>query len=188
MGTKSAGAESDSKITGKSSENQTGDMGSSCSGSSAARKASQVPTTTESPYRTSEFYIIRVSIESSGPETEGVIMYKSIMIGNHERTRQVIRNAMMKHGLEGSPDNYNLAQVLPDKELAIPANANVYYAVSTQHDLNFVLREKHEDFNGPSLNDSTVLDSSVAGTPKSGSRKGSRDTSKARRKLMGIHL
>ena len=71
--------------------------------------------TAESPYKTSEFYIIRVSIESSGPETEGVIMYKSIMIGNHERTREVIRNAMMKHGLEGSPDNYTLSQVLPDK-------------------------------------------------------------------------
>jgi len=160
----------------------------SYSKSSSASKLSLTKPTTESPYKTSEFYIIRVSIESAGPETEGVIMYKSIMIGNHERTRQVIRNAMMKHGLEGSPDNYNLAQVLPDKELAIPANANVYYAVSTQHDLNFILREKHEDFNGPSLNDSTILDSSAAGTPKSGSRKGSRDTSKARRKLMGIHL
>ena len=45
----------------------------------------------------------------------GVIMYKSIMIGNHERTREVIRNAMMKHGLEGSPDSYSLSQVLPDK-------------------------------------------------------------------------
>ena len=42
-------------------------------------------------------------------------MYKSIMIGNNERTREVIRNAMMKHGLEGSPDNYTLSQVLPDK-------------------------------------------------------------------------
>merc|ERR1719291_723192 len=160
----------------------------SYSKSSSASKLSLTKPTTESPYKTSEFYIIRVPIESAGPETEGVIMYKSIMIGNHERTRQVIRNAMMKHGLEGSPDNYNLAQVLPDKELAIPPTANVYYAVSTQHDLNFILREKHEDFNGPSLNDSTILDSSVAGTPKSGSRKGSRDTSKARRKLMGIHL
>ena len=75
--------------------------------------------TSESPYKTSEFYIIRVSIESAGPETEGVIMYKSIMIGNHERTRQVIRNAMMKHGLEGSPDNYTLAQVLPDKGMTL---------------------------------------------------------------------
>ena len=42
-------------------------------------------------------------------------MYKSIMIGNHERTREVIRNAMMKHGLEGSPDSYTLSQILPDK-------------------------------------------------------------------------
>ncbi|QQP35652.1 Ral guanine nucleotide dissociation stimulatorlike [Caligus rogercresseyi] len=29
------------------------------------------PNSTSSPYRNSEFYIIRVSIESSGPETEG---------------------------------------------------------------------------------------------------------------------
>ena len=109
--TKSAGAESEPKSTG----NQLNDIASSCSGSTASRKASQVPTTTESPYKTSEFYIIRVSIESSGPETEGVIMYKSIMVANHERTGTVIRSAMMKHGLEGSPDNYTLSQVLPDK-------------------------------------------------------------------------
>ena len=113
--TKSAGAESDSKHTGKSSENPLGDIGSSSSGSSASRKASQLPTTTESPYKTSEFYIIRVSIESPGPATEGVIMYKSIMVANHERTGSVIRSAMMKHGLEGSPDNYTLSQLLPDK-------------------------------------------------------------------------
>ncbi len=40
-------------------------------------------------------------------------MYKSIMIGNHERTREVIRSAMMKHGLEGSPENYTLSQLVP---------------------------------------------------------------------------
>ena len=40
-------------------------------------------------------------------------MYKSIMIGNHERTKEVIRSAMMKHGLEGSPENYTLSQFLP---------------------------------------------------------------------------
>ena len=69
----------------------------------------------------------------------------------------------------------------------IPSNANVYYAVSTQHDLNFVLRERQEDVNA-SLHDPT-LDASLVGTPKSnGLRKGSRDTSKARRKLMGLHL
>ena len=42
-------------------------------------------------------------------------MYKSIMVSNHERTAAVIRSAMMKHGLEGSPDNYTLSQQLPDK-------------------------------------------------------------------------
>lgn len=40
-------------------------------------------------------------------------MYKSIMIGNHEKTREVIRSAMMKHGLEGSPESYTLSQLLP---------------------------------------------------------------------------
>lgn len=42
-------------------------------------------------------------------------MYKSIMLSNNERTPQVIRNAILKLGLEGNPDNYTLAQVLPDK-------------------------------------------------------------------------
>ncbi len=45
----------------------------------------------------------------------GVIMYKSIMIANHEKTPAVIRSAMMKHGLEGSPENYSLSQLLPEK-------------------------------------------------------------------------
>ncbi len=89
--------------------------GGGAESASASSSKSAIKPTPESPYKTSEFYIIRVSIEASGPETEGVIMYKSIMIGNHERTREVIRNAMMKHGLEGSPDNYTLSQVLPDK-------------------------------------------------------------------------
>jgi len=42
-------------------------------------------------------------------------MYKSIMVGNHERTKEVIHSAMLKHGLGGSPENYSLSQLLPDK-------------------------------------------------------------------------
>ena len=103
-----------SELNKSSKSDPCGESTSDRSYSKSSVKSLTKPTV-ESPYKTSEFYIIRVSIESSGPETEGVIMYKSIMIGNHERTRQVIRNAMMKHGLEGSPDNYTLAQVLPDK-------------------------------------------------------------------------
>ncbi|KAG0712339.1 Ral guanine nucleotide dissociation stimulator-like 1 [Chionoecetes opilio] len=95
-----------------------------------------------SPYITPDFYIIRVSIESSAHEIEGVNMYKSIMLGNSERTISVIRKAMEKHGFDGNPDEYTLAQFLPDGEMLLPAHANVYYAINTQHDLNFVLRRR----------------------------------------------
>ena len=37
------------------------------------------------------------------------------MLGNSERTPQVIRNAMLKLGLEGNPEAYTLSQVLPDR-------------------------------------------------------------------------
>ena len=141
-------------------------------------------------------------------------MYKSIMIGNHERTREVIRSAMMKHGLEGSPENYNLSQLLPDgAELPIPAKANVYYAINTKHDLNFVLRENSEDLSAVGGNVAKEIGgvagfhtthqaaansggasggagggaaaSSAEATPK-GARRPPRDTSKARRKLLGL--
>ena len=69
------------------------------------------------PYKTPDFYIIRVSWETSSEATEGVIMYKSIMLSNREHTREVICSAMLKHGIEGSPDDYTLSQVLPDKGL-----------------------------------------------------------------------
>ncbi|XP_025832732.1 ral guanine nucleotide dissociation stimulator-like 1 [Agrilus planipennis] len=89
-----------------------------------------------------DFYIIKVTYETDCTETDGVVLYKSIMLSNNDRTPQVIRNAMMKLGLEGSPDNYSLAQVLPDRELVLPQNANVYYAVNTAFNLNFILRPK----------------------------------------------
>ncbi|CAG9767646.1 unnamed protein product [Ceutorhynchus assimilis] len=89
-----------------------------------------------------DFYIIKVTYETENPETEGIVLYKSIMLSNNERTPQVIRNAMYKLSLEGNPDQYTLAQVLPEKEMILPPNANVYYAVNTAHNLNFILRQK----------------------------------------------
>lgn len=83
-------------------------------------------------------------MESDNVETDGVVLYKSIMLSNNERTPQVIRNAMLKLGIEGSPDQYTLAQVLPDRELVLPNSANVYYAVNTAHNLNFILRPRRE--------------------------------------------
>lgn len=83
-------------------------------------------------------------METDNVETQGVVLYKSIMLSNNERTPQVIRNAMLKLGLEGSPDQYTLAQVLPDREMVLPNSANVYYAVNTAHNLNFILRQRRE--------------------------------------------
>lgn len=91
-----------------------------------------------------DFYIIRVTYETENVELDGIVLYKSIMLGNNERTPQVIKNAMLKLGLDGDPDRYTLAQVLPDKELVMPPNANVYYAVNTAYNLNFILRNKSD--------------------------------------------
>ncbi|XP_017843496.1 ral guanine nucleotide dissociation stimulator-like 1 isoform X4 [Drosophila busckii] len=92
-----------------------------------------------------DFYIIRVTYETDNIELDGIVLYKSIMLGNNERTPQVIRNAMLKLGLEDDPDRYTLAQVLPDKELVMPKSANVYYAVNTNYNLNFILRPRKDD-------------------------------------------
>ncbi|KAM0728021.1 Ral guanine nucleotide dissociation stimulator-like 1 [Formica fusca] len=91
-----------------------------------------------------DFYIIKVTMETDNVETEGVVLYKSIMLSNNERTPQVIRNAMLKLSIEGNPDQYTLAQVLPDREMVLPTSANVYYAVNTAHNLNFILRPRRE--------------------------------------------
>lgn len=91
-----------------------------------------------------DFYIIKVTYQTDNVETEGIVLYKSIMLSNNERTPQVIRNAMMKLGLEGNPDTYTLAQILPHKEMVLPPNANVYYAVNTEYNLNFILRPKDQ--------------------------------------------
>merc|ERR1739844_95080 len=91
-------------------------------------------------------------------------------------------------------------QLHPDKELMIPAKANVYYAINTQHDLNFILKEKEgndkDDFManpftsppGGSLFDKLNDSSSTYGATPKGTRKPARDTSKARRKLLGLTL
>ncbi|KAF0702495.1 ral guanine nucleotide dissociation stimulator-like 1, partial [Aphis craccivora] len=73
------------------------------------------------------------------------VVYKSIMLSNKERTPQVIRNALLKFGIDDDPESYTLSHVLPDKEMILPMSANVYYAVNSEYDLNFVLRKKIQE-------------------------------------------
>ena len=95
------------------------------------------------PYKTPDFYIIRVSWETSSEATEGVIMYKSIMLSNREHTREVICSAMMKHGIEGTPDDFTLSQVLPDKgklhqiSIQMSISQNVIFKMHTCYLQNF---------------------------------------------------
>ncbi|TDH16471.1 hypothetical protein EPR50_G00019780 [Perca flavescens] len=85
--------------------------------------------------------IIRVSVEcvSNGN------VYKSILLTSQDHTRQVIQRALEKHNMEDvCPYDYNLCQMLNNhgKELQIPDKANVFYAMCTSANYDFVLRQR----------------------------------------------
>ncbi|MGH0178474.1 UNVERIFIED_CONTAM: hypothetical protein FKN15_077389 [Acipenser sinensis] len=79
--------------------------------------------------------IVRVSVESSNGN-----LYKSIL----DKTVSVIQRALQKHNMESvHSEDFQLSQVLPgDKELIIPDKANVFYAMSTSADYNFILKRR----------------------------------------------
>uniref|UniRef100_A0A131Z525 Ral guanine nucleotide dissociation stimulator-like 1 n=1 Tax=Rhipicephalus appendiculatus TaxID=34631 RepID=A0A131Z525_RHIAP len=97
--------------------------------------------------------VIRVSLDptlaagqgSPSGMNQGTTLYKSILLSNGDHTPTVVRNALEKHGLEGDPDEYELTQQLPDSEIVFPPSANVFYALSTAHALNFILRQKKSE-------------------------------------------
>ncbi|XP_077326497.1 ral guanine nucleotide dissociation stimulator-like 3 isoform X3 [Lithobates pipiens] len=83
--------------------------------------------------------IIRVSMEN----THGNL-YKSILLTSQDKSRVVIQRALHKHNIESyGPDDFQLVQLLSDgKELTIPDTANVYYAMNTSANFDFVLRKR----------------------------------------------
>ncbi|NXP45473.1 RGL1 protein, partial [Heliornis fulica] len=83
--------------------------------------------------------IIRVSVE----EDNGSV-YKSILITCRDRAPAVIQRAMVKHNLESdAAEDYELVQIISaDKELVIPDKANVFYAMNSRVNFNFILRRK----------------------------------------------
>uniref|UniRef100_A0A8C2G0S2 Ral guanine nucleotide dissociation stimulator-like 1 n=2 Tax=Cyprinus carpio TaxID=7962 RepID=A0A8C2G0S2_CYPCA len=81
--------------------------------------------------------IIRVSLEQGNGN-----LYKSIMLTSQDKTPAVVSRAMAKHNLEGEQAaDYELVQVISEeRELVIPDNANVFYAMSTSSNFDFLLR------------------------------------------------
>ncbi|XP_056609072.1 ral guanine nucleotide dissociation stimulator-like 1 [Triplophysa dalaica] len=83
--------------------------------------------------------IIRVSMEFCNNGN----MYKSILLTSQDKTAQVIQRALQKHNLEDvSEQEFTLVQLLAQgRELHIPEKANVFYAMSTSANYDFVLRK-----------------------------------------------
>ncbi|KAM6938825.1 ral guanine nucleotide dissociation stimulator-like 1 isoform 1-T1 [Lycodopsis pacificus] len=81
--------------------------------------------------------IIRVSLEQGNGN-----LYKSILLTNQDKTPAVISRATAKHNLEVEPEEgYELVQVISEeRELVIPDNANVFYAMNTSANYDFLLR------------------------------------------------
>ncbi|XP_029945414.1 ral guanine nucleotide dissociation stimulator-like 1 [Salarias fasciatus] len=92
--------------------------------------------------------IVRVSVDLGHNNGN---MYKSILLTSQDKTAQVIRRALEKHHLEHmSQQDFTLTQVIsPDRELLIPDKANVFYAMSTTANYDFVLRQYHRNQKKP---------------------------------------
>ncbi|KAF6720584.1 Ral guanine nucleotide dissociation stimulator-like 1 [Oryzias melastigma] len=87
--------------------------------------------------------IIRVSVDLGQDNGN---MYKSILLTSQDKTAQVIQRALEKHHLEHMEgQNFSLTQVISQqKELVIPDKANVFYAMSTTANFDFVLRQQRK--------------------------------------------
>ncbi|XP_062272754.1 ral guanine nucleotide dissociation stimulator-like isoform X4 [Scomber scombrus] len=83
--------------------------------------------------------IIRVSLD-----VENGNLYKSILVTSQDKTPAVIRKAMIKHNLDREKtEEYELMQkISEDKELRIPDNANVFYAMNSTANYDFVLKKR----------------------------------------------
>ncbi|XP_017502138.3 ral guanine nucleotide dissociation stimulator isoform X8 [Manis javanica] len=83
--------------------------------------------------------IIRVSLDVDNGN-----MYKSILVTSQDKAPAVIRKAMDKHNLDGdAPDDYELVQVISEeRKLRIPENANVFYAMNSAANYDFVLKKR----------------------------------------------
>ncbi|KAM6904643.1 ral guanine nucleotide dissociation stimulator-like 1 [Xenentodon cancila] len=85
--------------------------------------------------------IVRVSVDLDNGN-----MYKSILLTSQDKTAQVIQRALEKHHLEHMNwQDFTLTQVISqERELLIPDKANVFYAMCTTANFDFVLRQYHK--------------------------------------------
>ncbi|XP_059900067.1 ral guanine nucleotide dissociation stimulator-like 1 [Gadus macrocephalus] len=92
--------------------------------------------------------IIRVSVDLGAHNGN---LYKSILLTSQDKTAQVVQRALEKHHLEHmSSQDFHLSQFISqDRELLVPDKANVFYAMSTAANFDFVLRRVAENTKTP---------------------------------------
>ncbi|XP_042370434.1 uncharacterized protein LOC121964287 [Plectropomus leopardus] len=84
--------------------------------------------------------IVRVSVDLGHSNGN---LYKSILLTSQDKTAQVIQRALEKHHLEHlNWQDFSLTQVISQgRDLLMPDKANVFYAMSTTANFDFVLRQ-----------------------------------------------
>uniref|UniRef100_A0A2K5YGC1 Ral guanine nucleotide dissociation stimulator like 3 n=1 Tax=Mandrillus leucophaeus TaxID=9568 RepID=A0A2K5YGC1_MANLE len=89
--------------------------------------------------QSSEARVIRISIDNDHGN-----LYRSILLTSQDKAPSVVQRALQKHNVpQPWARDYQLFQVLPgDRELLIPDNANVFYAMSPAAPGDFMLRRK----------------------------------------------
>ncbi|CAH1786637.1 unnamed protein product, partial [Owenia fusiformis] len=93
-------------------------------------------------FKSSEGCVIRVSLDTA--DNHWTNIYKSVLLSNNDRSPTVIQAVLNKYNLSENKEDYCMSQILPDGELLIPDNANVFYAMNSVADPNFVVRRKHD--------------------------------------------
>ncbi|XP_072176929.1 ral guanine nucleotide dissociation stimulator-like 1 [Diadema setosum] len=113
--------------------------------------------------------IIRVGLDESLQQEGDGNIYRSLVISHQEHTPAVIKTAMDKHHMSSTYDchDYELVQLLDEKELQIPDDANVFYAMNAAAQPHFLLRKK-----------SSTEENSVPSTKKKSLRSSNQKNSK----------
>uniref|UniRef100_A0A8C6L9Z1 Ral guanine nucleotide dissociation stimulator-like 3a n=1 Tax=Nothobranchius furzeri TaxID=105023 RepID=A0A8C6L9Z1_NOTFU len=113
-----------------------------CSSSSSSSQSCCSPQAVLPVYnkQVADSCIIRVSVECVNNGN----VYKSILLTSQDHTPHVIQRALEKHNMEDFRcSDFSIYQMLNHgKELQIPDKANVFYAMCTSANYDFVLRQR----------------------------------------------
>ncbi|XP_065068963.1 ral guanine nucleotide dissociation stimulator-like 1 isoform X2 [Rhopilema esculentum] len=73
-------------------------------------------------------------------------VYKSVWVSSNDRTHDIIKKGLEKYNIKCDAQDYHLYQVIPgSKDLHLPHNTNIFYAVNKSVELKFRLKKKRKE-------------------------------------------